>query len=130
MIRIMCLYTLYKNTKINKNSCWQNSQFYMWTYPLQQHKHKHKYSLPKWPVLHVYIPTKTTKTWIQSLFIKITSLTFVHTIYNNTDINTNFLCKNHQSYICTYPLKQHKHKHKGSLQKCPILNVYITYLHV
>ena len=41
-ISVTCILTLYKNTNINTKACFQNSQSYMCTYPLQKHKHKHK----------------------------------------------------------------------------------------
>ena len=50
-------------------------------------------------------------------FSKITSLTCIHTIYNNTDIHTKASCQNPQSHMCTYTLKQHKHKPKRLLPK-------------
>ena len=40
----------------------RNYQSYMCTYPLQKHKNKQKGSLPKFPVLHVYIPSTKTQT--------------------------------------------------------------------
>ena len=56
-----------------------------------------------------------------------TSLRCVHTLYNNTNINTNDWCQNAQSYMCTYPLHQHKNKYKLSLPNWPVLDVYIPY---
>ena len=50
------------NTNITTKDCWQNSKSYMCTYPIQQHKHKHKVSLPKFAFLHVYIPYTTPQT--------------------------------------------------------------------
>ena len=120
---LTCVHTLYNNTNINTKACFQNSQSYMCTYPLQQHKYKHKVSLQKFPVLHVYIPstktqaqtqrivTKTTsltcvnthynKTKINTkTHLKLSSLTCVYTFYNNTSINTKGSFQNFQSYMC------------------------------
>ena len=82
----------------------QNSQSYMWTYPMQQHDINKKDRL------------------------QITSLTCVHILYNNTKTNIKIkdCLQNAQSYMCTYPLQQHKHKHKISLPKRPVLHVYIS----
>ena len=118
------------------------------TYPLQQQKHKHKGSFPKFPVLHIYIPSTTTKIYTQRHVARITCLTFVNTLYNNIsthirlnakiisltcvnnlynnpNINTKACCQNSQSYMCTYPLQKHKHKNKGSLPKFLVLHFYI-----
>ena len=57
---LVCVHTLYNNTNIKKD-CLQNSQSYIFTYPLKQHKHRHKGLLPKLPVLHVNIPSTTTQ---------------------------------------------------------------------
>ena len=53
---------LYNNTRINTEVCYQNSQSYMYTYPLQQYKHKSKFWFSKFQVLHVYTPSKTPQT--------------------------------------------------------------------
>ena len=58
----------------------------------------------KLPVLHVYIPSKT----------------------NNSE-RTILPCQNNQSYMCTYILKQEKHKHKELFTKYSVLHVYIPY---
>ena len=55
------VYNLYCNTNIKTKASFQNDQSYMCIYSLQEPKHKHKVSLPKLPVLHVYIPSRTTK---------------------------------------------------------------------
>ena len=43
----------------------------------------------------------------------------------------NIITKDHfqnaQSYMCTYPIQQHKHKEKGPFPKFPSLHMYITY---
>ena len=62
MTSLTCIHTLYTNTKINTNSRCQHSQYYMCTYPIQEHKPKQKLLLPKSPVLYVYIPYTTTQT--------------------------------------------------------------------
>ena len=82
----------------------------MFKYPLKEHKNTNKLSLPKLPVLHMYIPYTTTQTLTQGLVAKIPSLTCVHTLYTNININTKYRCQNPQSYMCTYPLQQHKYK--------------------
>ena len=75
------------NKNINTKACCQNTQSYMFTCPLLQHKHTtqslvakihsltclhtlynninipHKGSLPKFPVFHVYMPSTTTQTY-------------------------------------------------------------------
>ena len=56
------------------------------------------------------------------------SLTCVHTLYNNTNINTKAHCQTLQSYMCAYPLQQQKHKHNGLLPKCPVYHVDIPYI--
>ena len=81
----------------------------MHTYPLLQHKYKQKCAFQTIPVLHMYILFTTTLTLTQT---NNTSLTCEHTLYKNTKINTNACCQNTQYYMCTYPLQQHKHKHK------------------
>ena len=43
-----------------------------------------------------------------------TSLTCVCTLYNSTNIITHTCCHNSQSYMCTYPIQQQKHKHLPS----------------
>ena len=116
------LHNLYNNTNINTKACCQNTNYYICTQSLLQQKHKHK------------------GTYTQRLVHKITSLTCVHTLYTNTNINTkgcfqnahsymctytlniknintNDCCHNAQSYMCTYLLQQHKHKQKGSFPK-------------
>ena len=45
---------------------------------------------------------------------KKTSLTCVHTVYTNQNINRKACYKNFQPYMCTYPLQQQKHKHLPS----------------
>ena len=75
-------------------------------------------------------PIQQPKHNTQKLVSKIPSLTCFHTLYNNTNINTKARCKNAQSYMCTYPLQQKKHKHKGSLPKLSVLHVLIPSLHV
>ena len=42
-------------------------------------------------------------------------------------MNTKAHCQYAQSYMCTYPIQQQKHKHKRLLQKLPFLHVYIPY---
>ena len=56
----ICIYRQ-QNTNINTFAHLKKSQFHMCTYPLQYHKHKHKGSLKKRPVLQVIIPVTTTK---------------------------------------------------------------------
>ena len=111
--------------KINTKVRCQNYQSYMCKYPIQQHKHKQKISLPKSPVLYVYTPSKTTKTLKERIFTKITSLICAHTFFNNTNIKTKARFQNAQYYMCKYPLQQNKHKQKGLLPKLPVLHVYI-----
>ena len=57
---------------------------------------------------------------------KVSSLTYVLIYYNNTNMHTKYNFQNYQSYMCTYPIQQLKHKQEGSLPKCPLLHVYIT----
>ena len=122
---LIFLNTLYNNTKINTKTHFQNSQSQNIPYPLQQQKSK-----------------------AQIRFAKMSSLTCVHTLYNNPNINTKTIWQNIQYcmytypiqqinintkalfqnsylYMCKYPLQQHKHKHKGSLPKFPVLHAYI-----
>ena len=51
------------------------------------------------------------------------SLTCLHTIYNNTNINTNNKDHQYHNYICTYPLQQHTQK--KLVFKFRSLHVYI-----
>ena len=57
---LTCVHTLYNNKNIHTNAWCLNSQAYMCTYTLK--KHKHNVSLPKFSVLHVYIPSTTPQT--------------------------------------------------------------------
>ena len=59
---LTCVNILYNNPKINKKALFQKVQSYMCTHPLQNHKHKHKSSLTKFPFLHMYIPSTKTQT--------------------------------------------------------------------
>ena len=100
----------------------QNFHSYKLTYPLQQHKHKHKDYILKCQVLHLHIPSTTTlklpqrivakilslhlhihptitQTYTQSLVSKILGLTCVHTLYNNTCLFKKACCNNAQSYL-------------------------------
>ena len=43
-----------------------------------------------------------------------TSHTCVHTVHNNTNMNTIACFQNYWSYICTYPIQQQKHKYLSS----------------
>ena len=80
----------------------------MWVYYLQKHKYKHKVSLPKILVLHMYMALKITTNIKKTTLIPImTILTGIHTIYNNTNINTKSSCQNAQSYMCMYPHQQY-----------------------
>ena len=110
MIRLTYVHTLYSNTNKNTMACCKRAQSYMSTYPLQQHKHQHKGMLLKLKFLHIYIPSTTTPTKSQRLVARIPSLTWVHNLYKNSNINTKDGCQNSQSYMCTYTLQQHKHK--------------------
>ena len=137
MLSITCEHDIYNNTNMNKKNRFQNTQSYMCTYYIQQKKHKHKVYLTKFPVLYFYIPSKTIPTQTQRLVTKIPSITCVHnlykntnmntkdcckipslacvhTLYNNTNINTEACCKTYQSYMCTYPLKIYIYKLEGS----------------
>ena len=128
MLSLLCVHTLYNNTNINTKAHWQNSHSWMFIYPLQQHKQKTNRMLPKCPVLHVYIPCTKRQISTQHIIAKIPLLTYVHTLYNNTNKHTQSLvCHNSLSCICTYPLQKHKHKHKGSLKKMPILACVHTF---
>ena len=53
------------------------------------------------------------------------SLTCLHTLYKNININTKAHFQYAQSFMCTYPIQQQEHKHKRLLQKFPVLHVYI-----
>ena len=93
MTSLKCVHTLYNKTSINVKAHFKQSQSYIYTHPLQLHKHKYKGLLPKIPVLHVYIPSTTTQEYTQILIAKITSHTCVHTFstsvhicYNNTPL--------------------------------------------
>ena len=97
----------------------------MCTYPLRQHRYKHTWSLPKCPVLHLCITSTTTKILQKRFFSKMPSLTYVHTLYNNTNKNTKACFPNSKSYMCTYGPYQHKHKQKCLFPKLPILHLYI-----
>ena len=99
------VHTLYNNTNINIKTHCQNSQSYMCTHPLQQRKHKHKDSFPESPLLHVYIHYTTTQTQKQRIIAKIPSISSLHTLYNNTNINTKVCWHNAQSYMCKYPIQ-------------------------
>ena len=121
------LHTLNNRKNINTKDCFQNGQFYMCTYRLKQHKQKHKYLFPKFPVLPLYISYTSTQKLTQSLKDKVLIITCEHTLYNNTYIKQKSCWYNSNSYICTYTLQQHKHKHKVSLWKWLVLHVYITY---
>ena len=59
ILYLTCVPTLYNNNKITKRDCCKNSQPYMCTYPLQQHKQNHKGSVTKFQVLNFYTPSKT-----------------------------------------------------------------------
>ena len=59
-----------------------------------QHKHKHN-----------------------GLFQKVPSLTFLHILYTNTNINTNACFQNFKYNMCTYRIQQHIHKHNQLLPK-------------
>ena len=48
------------------------------------------------------------------IFAKTPSLTCVNILYSKTNINMNVCCQNTQSYICTYPIQQQKHKYLSS----------------
>ena len=147
VISSMCIY-LYNNTDINTNNCCQNDQSYMCIHPLQQHrrntqrlfarnshwymctynmhqhKHKQKRIIKKCPVLHVYIPYTTTQTYTKRFVAKITSLTCIHTLYNNKKINTNSHCHIYESYMCTILFKKNI-RTNALCQKCPVLHAYI-----
>ena len=107
----------YNHKNINTNTWFQNSNSYICTYPLHKHRHKQKHLFPKCQVLHVYILSQPTN---------ITSITCVHTLYNNTNINTNTCCQNYQSYMYTYPLQQQKRKHKESMPYMPSITCVHT----
>ena len=132
MPSLICVHTLHNNTNINTKVRFQNFQYYMCTYFLKQQKDKHKVLFPKFPVLNVYIPSKAKKTQKQRLVSKRPSLTYVNTLYKNTNINTKACCQKSQYYMrkyplytCTHPLQQQKYKHKVSFPKVPVLHVYI-----
>ena len=99
----------------------------MFTYPLKQRKQKHKRFLPKFPVLHVYIPSTKTQTKTQKLITTITRLTYVHNLYNKTNIRIKDFYRNSQSYMFIEPIQQHKNKLKGLLPKLKILHITITF---
>ena len=135
MPSITCVHTLYnnKNININTKACCKKFQFYMCTYILLQHKHKHNGSMPNFPVsnvytpsLHVVLPSTKTQTITRKILVNISSLTFVNTIYNNPIMNNKFICQNFQSWIYTYPLQQHKYKFKVSFAKIPNLTYVRT----
>ena len=62
-----CVHFLYNNTNIKTKARSQHYQSSMCTYPLQQHEHKQKVLLLKFPVLHVYIPYSTILTLTQGI---------------------------------------------------------------
>ena len=111
MPSLTCVHTLYNISTIRTKACCQNTQSYMFTYPLLQHIHK-KYQIAKFPVLYAYIPYTPKKT----PDAKIPSLIYVHTLYTNIDINKNACFQNDKSYMFTYPLNQHRHKQKAICQ--------------
>ena len=119
------VYVFYNNKKIQQEDRFQNALSYMCTYTLEKQNHEHKGSFPKFPVVHLYIPSTTTQAYTQSLVSKIPSLTCVCTLYNNTIINTKACFQNYQSCLCKCPLQKHKNKHSILLPKCPFLHVYI-----
>ena len=96
----------------------------MCTYPLLQYKHKHKFSLPQFLVIHFYIPSTTAQTETQWFISKMISLFCVHNLYYNKNPNTKDHCQC-LGYACLYNLKTKTLKHKGSLTKCPVLHAYI-----
>ena len=85
---ITFVHTHSQNTNVTPRIAFQNAQCNMCKYPLQQHKHKDRFSLPKCPVLHVYMPYTATYTQAQNLISKFSSLTCLHTLYNKTNMNT------------------------------------------
>ena len=87
----------------------------MYKYTLRQDIINHKGSFPKFSVLHVFIHSTTTQTLTQRLDAKIPLLICVHTLYNNTNINIKSYFQISKSFMCKYPLQQHKHIHKGYL---------------
>ena len=74
----------------------------MYTYPLQQDKNKHKGLLKQLQLFYVYSHSTTTKNINKSIDANIPSIKCVHTLHNNTNINT-----------------------KTHLPKRPVLHVYI-----
>ena len=122
------VHTIYNNININKNSHFQNAKYYICTYPLQRHKHKHKDSLRKCVVLYLYIPSTTPRTHKKRIIDKMPSTTCVHTLDNNTNINktscwlkwTEACFQNSHSYMCIYALQQHKHNNKRSYLNFPV----------
>ena len=56
-----------------------------------------------------------------------TSIQCAHTLYNNRNMNKKAHFQYAQSYMCSYPIQQQKHKHKRLFQKLPFLHVYIPY---
>ena len=88
----------------------------MFTYSRQQHNHKLKGPFQKFPVLNMFIPYTRKTSQTKRLFAKMFSLTCVHTIYNNTDINTyhpnhyqSILPKILSSYFFVYQFGVHPH---------------------
>ena len=100
---------------------------YMSTYPLLQHKHYYKRVLPKFPVLNMFILYTPTQTYTQRRVTNILSTTGVHTLYNNTKVNTKACYQNSLSYLCTYPPKENKHDHNVLVRKCVVLHVYLPF---
>ena len=122
---------------------------YMCTYPIQQQKQEREVSFPKCPFLYVYIPSTKTLAQTQRIVSKMPSLTFVHTLFYNTNINRKYRWKvpsltcahtlynnkninkkdcsqNKPSYKRTYPVQKSKHNKKSLLfPKWPVLHVYI-----
>ena len=88
MQSLTCVHTLYNNNSINTKYRFQNSQYYMCTYPLQQLRNKNEGSFPKFPVLHMFIPSTTKQTYTQRLASKMSSLKCVNILYEQKNINT------------------------------------------
>ena len=108
------VHTLYY--KININKMFLEKSLVLNVENTQQYQNdKEKVSLPNLLVLHVYISSTITHTKAQRLYAKIPSLKFVHILYNNTNINIKAYHQNDHSYICTYPIQQHKSLRKISM---------------
>ena len=63
--------------------------------------------------------------YTQDIF-QIPSLKCANILYTNKNKNTKANFQSYKSYMCTYPLQQHKHKHKHSLPNLPVLHVYLS----